>query len=433
MKPQNLPEKLVWYYILGTYILYFMGAQYVVAPLLCYVLIFYVVKKWWNQTDETPEAERVKFTPTNWLWMGGMSLIYVALVMGHLDFGMGLAQIIRSTVNGWLRSWALLALFPLAAHLDIRPKLIYRAICILCIQSLILIPFGYLFNIAGLPSTLYTSPLQAFGGSALYNVNLLYQYDVAEGQARMFLFAPWAPALGMIGNMYLGVAQREKERKWRWWGMVGAAAMAVSSISRLGIIALPIVPLAVWGVTNLLRPWMIFTSGFASLGLGLFAPAFIEFLTSIKDRFTQARASSSHVRDLLNSMALYRWRNDAPIWGHGILNPRGPRVVAQMPIGSHHTWFGVLFLHGIVGFFSLVIPFLWTTVEILIKAQHSETAKVTLHFLIVLFLFAFAENIQGLAYLYWPCLILMGMAFKEKLIVWSNTDEKEANLISDFR
>jgi NhaP-type Na+/H+ or K+/H+ antiporter len=106
--------------------------------------------------------------------------------------------------------------------------------------------------------------------------------------------------------------------------------------------------------------------------------------------------------------------------------------VAGMPVGSHHTWFGVLFLHGIVGFFALAIPLIWTFIEMLIKSQHSQTAKVTLHFLIALFLYAFAENIQGLAYLYWPCLIVMGMAFKEKLIVWSDTDEKETYLISDF-
>ncbi|MCT7983240.1 O-antigen ligase domain-containing protein [Laspinema sp. A4] len=432
MKPENLPEKLVWYYILGTYIIYFIGAQYVLAPLLSYVLLFYVLKKWWNQTEETPLEERVRFTPSNWLWIVAMFIMHIALIMGHIEFGMGLPQIIRSTVNGWLRSWALLALFPLAAHLDIRPKLIYRAIAILCIQSLILIPFGYLFSMAGLPSKLYTSPLQAFGGGSLYNVNLLYQYDSEGGQTRMFLFAPWAPALGMIGNMYFAIVQQEQDKKWRWWGMVGAAAMAVSSVSRLGIIALPLVPVAVWGLTHFLRPWVIFTSGFASLGLGLFAPALIEFLSAVKNRFTQARASSSHVRDQLQEIALYRWKMDAPIWGHGILQPKGPKVVEYMPVGSHHTWVGVLFLHGLVGFFAIAIPMIWTFIEMLIKAQHSQIAKVSLQFLIVLFLFTFAENVQGLAYLYWPCLILMGMAFKEQLIVWSDTDEKETYLISDF-
>jgi hypothetical protein len=92
----------------------------------------------------------------------------------------------------------------------------------------------------------------------------------------------------------------------------------------------------------------------------------------------------------------------------------------------------VLFLHGIVGFFALGIPMIWTFIEMVIKAHHSPKAKVTLHFLIVLLLFTFAENVQGLAYLYWPCLIVMGMAFKENLIVWSKTDEEETYLISDF-
>jgi len=51
IKPQNLEEKVVWYYIIGTHGLYFLGAQFVVAPVM--VLLVYLVKKLWNQTEAT--------------------------------------------------------------------------------------------------------------------------------------------------------------------------------------------------------------------------------------------------------------------------------------------------------------------------------------------------------------------------------------------
>jgi len=43
IKPQNLEEKVVWYYIIGTYGLYFLGAQFVVAP-VAWLLVLYLLR-----------------------------------------------------------------------------------------------------------------------------------------------------------------------------------------------------------------------------------------------------------------------------------------------------------------------------------------------------------------------------------------------------
>jgi hypothetical protein len=86
-----------------------------------------------------------------------------------------------------------------------------------------------------------------------------------------------------------------------------------------------------------------------------------------------------------------------------------------MPIGSHHTWFGLLFIKGLVGFYSLVIPMVLSFVVLLIKSQRSQTARVGLGILFTLFLYTFGENLEILAYLYWPGLIVMGIAFKSSV------------------
>jgi hypothetical protein len=86
--------------------------------------------------------------------------------------------------------------------------------------------------------------------------------------------------------------------------------------------------------------------------------------------------------------------------------------VAGMPIGSHHTWFSLLFIKGLVGFTAFLVPMLLSFVSLAIKAHKSATARIALSFLLTLFLFTFNDNQQRLAYLYWPGLIIMGIALK---------------------
>src|SRR4028118_1634172 len=90
IKPQNLPEKLVWYYILSTYPVYFLGAHFVLTPLLASFLVVYLIFKWWNQTEETPLAEKITISPSVWVWLLTMLVIEFALIVGHLNFELGI-------------------------------------------------------------------------------------------------------------------------------------------------------------------------------------------------------------------------------------------------------------------------------------------------------------------------------------------------------
>ena len=84
-----------------------------------------------------------------------------------------------------------------------------------------------------------------------------------------------------------------------------------------------------------------------------------------------------------------------------------------MPIGSHHTWFGLLFVKGMVGFISLAVPLLWTFLEMLLLAQVSALGRLGLAVAFILFFFSFGENLEILAYLFWPGLVVLGAGFAE--------------------
>ncbi len=413
IKPANLPETLIWYYIIGAYVIYLFGGQYIVTPFLGTILVFLVIKQWWFQTPKTPLRERINFCPLTWIWIIGMLMMEVVLIIGHLNFDLSIVQIIKSSLY-WYKHWALFALFFVAAYLKIRPQIIYRASCIfgsICLVMVLISTLAYLIN---LPVFSYVSPLQALGGDDMYyTVNLLFgEGNYGEG-FRLQLFTPWAPALGLVGNVYFFLAFQETDRRWRWLGMLGAIAMIVMSVSRLAIICVVFVFLVQWLITNIFRTRVQLVISSVGFVIGILLPQLIEWFTTLKTSFDQIRPGSSKVRAALRRMTVDRWWNEAPIWGHGINTSRGPAALGFMPIGTHHTWYGVLYLHGLVGLLCFVVPFVLTIVDLLSQVKNSPTAKVGFCLLLVLLLFSFGENIENLAYLYWQGLLIIGIAIKD--------------------
>jgi hypothetical protein len=66
-----------------------------------------------------------------------------------------------------------------------------------------------------------------------------------------------------------------------------------------------------------------------------------------------------------------------------------------------------------VGFAALAVPMIWTTVEMLISAQSSTTARTGLAVMLTLWLFTFGENLEIQVYMYWPGLVIIGIALRE--------------------
>ena len=410
MKPQNFPEQIIWYSLIGTYGFYLIGGVYILGPVIAWILLAYLGKKLWEQDDTTPVSEKIHIPMIIWLWVVGMLVQEVALIMGHLDFNFSTAELLKSSI-GWAKGWALLSIFPLISCLPIRPQLLYRGACIVCFQTLLFVPIFILAYFLHWPSQLYISPLQIVGGPSpdFFAFNF-YEIDADNGQPRWRLFTPWAPALGFIGNVYFILALQEKNPKWRWSGIIGSIVMCLISVSRLGMLNLLVVSSTTWALTNLSRPIYLILLGFLSTIGSIFGPSATEAFAVFWDRFNSARASSSEVRDTLKRIALERFK-EAPIWGHGAVE-RGPHLVQFMYIGSHSTFYGVLFIKGIVGLLAFVIPLSYSFFNLLIKAQKSEIAKAGLSVILILVSYSFAENLEFLAYIFWPGLLMMGLAFK---------------------
>jgi hypothetical protein len=413
MKPQNFPESVIWYSLVATYGVYLIGGLYILGPAIALILLGYLGKKLWEQTDATPAAEKIIIPWTVWTWVAGMLVMLLALLIGHLDFGMSLVATIKSCV-GWLKGWALMAIFPLIGCLKIRPQILYRGACIVCLCSLVLAPFLYIAYLLHLPTILYVSPLKIIGGAGdLFFQVRLYTID-SEGGVRWPFFAPWGPATGLMGNVYFFMALQEKNSRWRWSGILGSCALIYLSKSRMATLFVVVVLLLTWGLTKLAKPSFLILVGLGSTLTGIIAPTLIGWANVYWQNFRAARADSSQVRDALQRIALRRWWTEAPIWGHGVVE-RGPHLVQYMPIGSHHTIFSLLFLRGIVGLVAFIIPMACSLIDLIIKAQKNEVAQVGLSILLLFCCYSFGENLEVLAYLFWPGLVVIGIAFVEKI------------------
>ena len=411
IRPENFPERVVWYAMTGTYIWFLLGATYIVGSVIGWILFAYLVLKLWFQDDNTLPEERIVIPWITWVWIIGMLVMEVALIMGHLDFNLSMGKMIKSSV-GWAKGWALIALYPLAGCLNIRSELIYRAVCVIGLQTLFIAPLFIIAPIVRLPTILYVSPLKVVGaglGPTFFDVSL-YQVDF-DGQIRQRLFTPWGPALGFVANIYFTLSLREKNKKWRWYGIIASVFMSQICKSRLAQVAILSTPIFTFFLSRLLRPYIVMASGIMSVAAGILATNILNFLDAFWKKFKAARAESSRVRAALKQIAFDRAKKEAPIWGHGIVE-RGPHVVEYMPIGSHHTWAGLAYVKGMVGFYALAIPMLLGFLFLLVKAQKSKDAATGLAILFILFLYTFGENLEILVYLYWPGMIIMGIAFK---------------------
>ncbi|MBF2006461.1 O-antigen ligase family protein [Chlorogloeopsis fritschii PCC 9212] len=418
MKPNNFPEKVIWYSIIGTYIFYFTGLLYFVAAFVGWVLTFYLLKKWWEQTERTPIDQRINVPWLVWVWIVCMLAMEVALIIGHIDFNLGMATMIKSTL-GWVRGWALWALLPLIACLNVRPQLVSRAVCVLCLQTLILFPFYFSAYLLHIPTPWYTVPLNVFGGPPAAFTIAPYLFEAETGTFRIGFFAPWAAAIGFVGAVYFPLCMYEKDKRWRWIGMAASFLMCLVSGSRLAVLSVFIAWLIPEVIANLHRPFLLFIASGLSVVTGIFYQNILDSIEFLYGGFRNLRKSSSEVRENLDRIAIYRW-SDAPITGHGTTEP-GPHLVQFMPIGTHNNWTSLLFLKGIVGFFALAIPMVFSFIDLAVKAQKSLVAKIALRIFVAIFLNTFADTIEVSVYLIWPAVVFMGMGFQEQQSKTKNT------------
>jgi len=414
-------EKLIWYSLVLSYPVYFLGASYVLGSILGWVVLgIFLLRVLLGKLPATHSISTLLY-----LWVAGMLMMELALFMGHLEFNLGLGQLVKSSI-GWAKGWALLALFiSLGALMPIKKGLIARGACIVGFHSLLFFVLSLVVYIAGMSGDIYLSPIQAIGGPGpeFFQVKL-FGINPETGLPRWQFFAPWSPAIGLQSCLMLILCLNEKSLTWKVLGISGALVMCLASQSRAGwFIFLVILPLLVL-LSNVRNTKILFLSAITLTLIALPGQVLIDYALDAYQQVKDSRPGSTRVRGALEKLALQRWQHEAPIWGHGIVE-RGPHYVEHMAIGTHHSWYGLLFVKGIVGALALAIPLLFTALYLLFQAQFRKDAVSSLGLIIVLIAYSFFENLEILVYLYWPALLWIGASLRVEAPVKNKVEKRQ--------
>jgi hypothetical protein len=425
MKPRNFEEKVVWYCLLLTYPLYFAGLLAGTYTIAAWVLAGYAIFRLWIQAEEIPEAERIQVPIGLWVWFVGLMMLATAVVIGHVDFG-NEHLVPKGLINHILRTWSFFTVAPLiAVCLKIRPQLLYRAVCILCVQSLVIGFYCFLATKVSLPLPYYTFPsfLAKVGGTPIVSLVAIDEYITEK---RVSLYAPWPPAMGLFSAVFMCLAYQEKNYRWKWLAILGCILSIWTSGSRAGQVCLLIVPVATLLISSLHRISTLLLLGVGGFFAGIFSSQIHLFFRDAVSAINDQRADSSALRQIISRMTRYRWRTEAFWWGHGIPLDELPPILQEKPLGSHNTWDGLLYYQGLVGLLAVAIPLVWSFGEFAIKAQHSKEAQAALAVLIALLIYTNSEDIDFIAAYYWPGLLVMGYAYRDRFFpqldpLWSSS------------
>ncbi|TRD15333.1 O-antigen ligase domain-containing protein [Palleronia caenipelagi] len=410
----NPVERFLYLTLIWTWPFYAVGALYLVGPVIAWILAaLAAISLYFGPLFREDLQATGPVPPLAWGWMAGMFVMLIALWVGHINWNFGTVQIVKSTI-GWAKGWALLALFVLiGAVLPIRRTVLIRGQCVVGVWTLCLAPLMLAAPYLGLPERIFVSPLKAVGGPGPeYFSVYLFTWDPGSQTPRWQFYLPWSPFAALMGVIMVLFALEEESRRFRSIGVAAGLLMIFASKSRMGLVGLVactigprMLPLvAKYQMWLLLSGILVVTAPL----VGWIRDA----IGTLIYKFQKARADSTRVRSTLQRIARERWLAEAIWFGHGRVAPGG-HVVEYMPIGSHHTWWGLLFVKGIVGFLALLIPIVWHIAVVMRDAIDHDRARLPLGILMTIVLLSFGENVEIEAYMLWPGLVLLGIHLRE--------------------
>ena len=414
MSPQNPAESLLYKALIWTWPFYAIGALYAVGPVLGWTAgALALLAAYLGPAMRQDLQPATTVSGLIWIWGLGMAVMLLALWVGHLDWGLGTKQTIKSSI-GWAKGWALLALFPLVgAILPIRRTLLIRGQCVVGAWTLALAPILLIAPYIGLPEKIFTSPFKVLGGPGPeYFSVYFFTYDPSSWTPRWQFYAPWSPFAALLGVIMVLFAMEEENRNWKAAGIAAGVLMILASKSRMGLVGLVACTVGPRLLPLVLKGWAWHVTAALTASLAVVGTALLSFVQNGITAFKEARADSTRVRETLQRIAEERWQNDAFWFGHGTVQP-GPHLVEYMPIGSHHTWFGLLFVKGVVGFLALAVPLGLHICVVMADAARNPRGRLPLGILMTMVLLSFGENIEIEAYMLWPGLVMLGVHLRE--------------------
>ncbi len=387
-------ERWIFWYLALTPLWWFLGLLVPVGA--AGIVLLYALRP---RTDPT-------VTAVCWLWFSATAAQSVSAVVNWASSAEPTGELVRSLASFSSTGWVLLGMcFGVGCSYRLSAPRLARSVSFQALWILILSAVGYAaFAVGGdsrleMPSLLAVAiPSLADPGTINFSMRFFLKEDfMGDSVFRLVLFFPWSTGLALAGFLTLLLAFHERGFKWRVVAMAGGLTGFVLSYSR-AVFAASVVGVAAIVMLrsrNRTRLWLIIGAALlAELALVLgFGPE-----TGISDvyrAFTQARAGSSEARNELYRAA---WRGflQSPWIGHGWF---GQTYARWMPIniGSHSTFYGALYVGGVLTFAVVCTAYAGTLWLCLSRLRTGGEAIVeALALLLVYGITSYGETIQTL-------------------------------------
>lgn len=342
------------------------------------------------------------------LWFLVGLVQFAAAVVNYVFAGETGINLLHSAVSPGITGWVLIGVcIGIGGQAGLATPRMARAIGFQALWILVLTAISVVAAYGfGMESLAVPSPLALLlpGDIPLVRYHLTMTFflhdELLDDRAlRLSLFFPWPTALSLAGAtaLLLGLCA-EGPRRWRVAAILGGAAGVWFGYSRS--VALSLV-LAVGAIALLRLPR---PARFATVLLaGLLANAAvvagwdpISAVQAAHETFTSMRAGSSFARQLLYDIT---WTHflERPIFGYGAYSGPVARWL-PVPLGSHSSFYGVLYLGGVATFGMLCLAFAATLLAVALRlGDRRREAPAALAMLLTIGVVGFGENISSIA------------------------------------
>ena len=407
---KNKYEMIVWWTIICTIPLWLIGGIYIVGSILGWALCALKIFK----TRIIAKQNTFKTNILVLSWLIGASILLISLLIGHYNFELGLLTTLKSSI-GWAKGWALFPLYIVSGFLPIRKEIIIRSIALNSILMLAMVVIGVFVFAFGIEGSIYTSPLRIVSpgnSDAFFDFTLLYR-DLATNAIKVRLFAPWSPALGLLANTYFWIIINESDKRIRNIAILSVIVLCIMSVSRAALISITIIPSILYLLTRIKGYLLFYASSLLTTIVSIYYDYIVAFVLDLWFLIRNTRIDSSRIRSLLTEISLQRWMDEAFWWGHGIVI-QGPKLVENILVGTHNTWVHLLYAKGLIGLVAFLLPMailLLLSLMSFLKNKDDKLSTSCLGIVLVLWQYTVSENLEMLAYLYWPSLLFIGIFF----------------------
>jgi hypothetical protein len=396
-------ESFIFWGIQSQFALYFFGFAPIAPLLLAWPLV--IIAGWKFLKGELKLSHWIGV-----LWLSCMSGLLIQGIWRVYSNGTGGTYLAR-----WPFAFGLAAFLPLAGAL-IRFDVVAKASLWLGIQALFyaVIVIGVItFNV---PIS-YSSWIPKFAvlPSEYFNaVVIVNEALTTGGEERPVAFTPYATYAAAVSCVYSLMALAAPRSKFKIFGVLGWIAVLALTRGRAGWVCFA-GGMLLFVALHFPRRYLLAMLGIGLLGCSVFLPPIWSCAEQGSEILEKARPTSSEVRHNLRRLAKEEWQfGDSPLLGTG-LTITGSSVVANMPIGTHDTINSNLMIRGIGGLALIVVP-LWISLLYFLCSPTGRMGASVSTICAVLFIYMYAENLEGILMFTWPCLLLIGSAMKQEVI-----------------